>query len=413
MSQKKIDMSGNTISFNESESLNHTPRGNRIHIGLFGRTNTGKSSIINALADQEVALVSAEKGTTTDPVYKAMEIHPLGPCVLMDTPGFDDDSLLGEQRIRQTKKILAKTDIAILLFTDDNIEKERQWIALFEEENIPFLAVINKIDLHKDSSFLKETIKAQTDLDAILVSATQKIGLDTVRRALTDLVLPEKDPSICGHLVSPEDVVILVMPQDIQAPKGRLILPQVQTIRDLLDNHCLVLSVTIDQFPLSLAKLKEPPTLIITDSQVFADVYAIKPPESILTSFSVLFSRYKGDISIFVEGAHALNTLKATDRVLIAEACSHNPLDGDIGRIKLPALLRQKIHPTINIDVVSGNNFPEDLSPYALVIHCGSCMFNRKHVLSRIRQATSQGIPITNYGMAIAHMNGILDKIAI
>lgn len=392
-------------------NLNESPRGNRIHIGLFGRTNSGKSSIMNALTGQKVALVSEYKGTTTDPVYKAIELHPIGPCVIIDTAGFDDESLLGVHRVEATKKALDKTDIALVLFTNEDILQEKKWINLLQEKNIPIIPIINKVDVILDADSLSTKIKKETSLNPIQVSAKEQINLDKIREAIGEIAGSFIEPSICGHLVKEGDVVLLVMPQDIQAPKGRLILPQVQTIRDLLDNKCIVLSVTADKVSTTLEKLKAPPQLIITDSQVFPEVYAIKPKESRLTSFSVLFSRYKGDIDAFTQGAYWLDSLKAGDKVLIAEACSHNPLDGDIGRVKLPAMIHKKIHPDITVEVVSGNDFPENLTPYTLIIHCGSCMFNRKHVLSRIEQAKAQHIPITNYGIAIAHMNGILDKI--
>ncbi|WMI79998.1 [FeFe] hydrogenase H-cluster maturation GTPase HydF [Anaerotignum sp. MB30-C6] len=392
-------------------NLNESPRGNRIHIGLFGRTNSGKSSIMNALTGQKVALVSEYKGTTTDPVYKAIELHPIGPCVIIDTAGFDDESLLGAHRVEATKKVLDKTDIALVLLTNEDILQEKKWINLLQEKNIPIIPIINKVDVILDVDSLSTKIKKETSLNPIQVSAKEQINLDKIREAIGEIAGSFIEPSICAHLVKDGDVVLLVMPQDIQAPKGRLILPQVQTIRDLLDNKCIVLSVTADKVSTTLEKLKAPPQLIITDSQVFPEVYAIKPKESRLTSFSVLFSRYKGDIDAFTQGAYWLDSLKAGDKVLIAEACSHNPLDGDIGRVKLPAMIHKKIHPDITVEVVSGNDFPENLTPYTLIIHCGSCMFNRKHVLSRIEQAKAQHIPITNYGIAIAHMNGILDKI--
>lgn len=393
-------------------SLNESPRGSRTHIALFGRTNSGKSSIINALTNQEIALVSEHKGTTTDPVYKSIELHPIGPCVIIDTAGFDDESLLGEKRVEATKRILDKTDIALVLFTEENIDKEKEWITLLKEKKIPIIPVINKIDVLCNGMVLSEKIKNEIYLSPVLVSAKEKSNLDKLIEAIHDRVGDLAEPSICGHLIEEGDVVLLVMPQDIQAPKGRLILPQVQTIRDLLDSKCIVLSVTSDKFTSALEKLKEPPRVIITDSQVFSEIYEKKPEDSILTSFSVLFSRYKGDIDVFMAGAYALDQLKGGAKVLIAEACTHNPLDGDIGRIKIPNMIHHKIHPEIEIQIVAGNDFPKDLTPYSLIIHCGSCMFNRKHVLSRIEQAKSQGIPITNYGIAIAYMNGILDKIA-
>lgn len=389
--------------------MNETPRANRVHIGIFGRTNSGKSSFINALTGQETSLVSEVSGTTTDPVYKTMEIHPLGPCVLIDTAGFDDDSILGEERIRATRKILDKTDVAVVLFASFNIDKEKEWIALLQKHGIPIVALVNKMDSIA-YSMLVNKIKEELDLEAIAISASEKKNIDLAREKIVRSAQVERERSICGHLVDRQDIVLLVMPQDIQAPKGRLILPQVQTIRDLLDHKCIVISSTLDNLPSALSMLKEAPKLIITDSQIFPKVKALKPEKSTLTSFSVLFSRYKGDIDVFIEGARALEALQPGDRVLIAEACSHNALDGDIGRIKIPNLLR-KNYGEVEVVIVSGSDFPEDLSGFSVIIHCGSCMFNRKHVMSRIEKAQEAGVPITNYGLAIAFMNNMMDSI--
>lgn len=391
--------------------MNQTPNSNRLHIALFGRRNSGKSSLVNALSGQDVALVSPEAGTTTDPVYKAMEIHPLGPCVLIDTAGFDDEGTLGALRVERTREVLKKTDIAVVVFAGDDFTLEREWIENIRGEKLPLLAVVNKADV-LDAPALAQHIREQFGLEAVITSASRREGMETLVSALTRLV-PEDfaAASITGHLVTEGDVVLLVMPQDIQAPKGRLILPQVQTIRDLLDNQCTVVSTTVGKMDDALVALAAPPKLIITDSQVFKAVYDKKPPKSLLTSFSVLFARYKGDIRAFVEGAAAIDSLHEDDRILIAEACTHKPLDGDIGRVKLPALLRKNVGEGLDIQVVGGADFPDDLSPYALVIHCGGCMFNRRYVLSRVAQAVRQGVPITNYGVAIAKMTGILDKI--
>ncbi len=308
--------------------MNQTPYANRLHIALFGRRNSGKSSLVNALTGQDTVIVSPTPGTTTDPVTKAMEIHPLGPCLLIDTPGFDDEGELGEMRVERTLKIIGKTDIALLLCETGDAQ-EQEWL--------------------------------------------QRLNL--------------------------------------QAPKGRLILPQVQTIRELLDKKCLIMSCTTDKLKDTLCALANPPQLIITDSQVFHTVYEQKPAESRLTSFSVLFAGYKGDIHYYVESTFAIDRLTEQSRVLIAEACTHAPLTEDIGRVKIPHLLRKRTGEGLQIDIVSGNDFPEDLSPYNLIIHCGACMFNRKYVLSRIEQARAQQVPMTNYGVAIAHLNGILNKI--
>lgn len=390
--------------------MNETARADRVHIGIFGRTNSGKSSFVNALTGQEISLVSEVRGTTTDPVYKSMEIHPIGATVLIDTAGFDDESILGEERIRATRRILDKTDVAVLLCSSMDLSKEKEWVELFKKHSIPIVALANKMD-DIDPVALCEKIKEELGLDAVAISAKNKENIDLAREKIAQSAEVERERTICGHLVEEGDIVLLVMPQDIQAPKGRLIMPQVQTIRDLLDHRCIVISSTLDQLKNALDMLKEPPKLIITDSQIFPKVKAMQPKESILTSFSVLFSRYKGDIETFVEGAEALGRLKAGDRVLIAEACTHNALDGDIGRIKIPNLLR-KNYGAVEVEIVSGANFPEDLTGYSAIIHCGSCMFNRKHVMSRVQKAQEAGVPITNYGLAIAFMNDMMDSIS-
>lgn len=391
-----------------------TPHANRLHIALFGRRNSGKSSLINALTGQDIALVSATPGTTTDPVSKAMEVHPLGACLFIDTPGFDDDQEeLGSMRIARTLKTIEKTDVALLL-CEDGGKEEQEWMALLAQHEIPVVLILNKtdilIDIEQQACLLRENCGQQP----ILVSAKMGLGIQDVFQAILEK-LPEDfgEQTITGGLVEEGDVVLLVMPQDIQAPKGRLILPQVQTIRELLDKKCLVMSCTTDKLEDILKALVQPPKLIITDSQAFSLVYQQKPAESLLTSFSVLFAAYKGDINYFVEGASAIHKLTEQSHVLIAEACTHAPLTEDIGRVKIPHLLRQRIGKNLQIDLVSGSDFPKDLSGYDLIIHCGACMFNRKYVLSRISQARGQNIPMTNYGVAIACLTGILDKIVV
>ena len=393
-------------------SLSSTPCANRVHIGLYGKRNSGKSSLINAITNQETALVSDFAGTTTDPVYKAMEIHGIGPCMLIDTAGFDDEGELGRLRVEKTRQALEKTDIAVLVFDGRPVTEEKEWLSLLKQKKTPILAVVNKLDLLENPQAYADTLKRDYGLSPVLVSTKTREGIDKVREELIRL-LPEdyEQESITGHLVSQGDCVLLVMPQDIQAPKGRLILPQVQTIRDLLDHRCLVMSCTTDKLDEALSALKQPPKWIITDSQVFKTVYDKKPKESRLTSFSVLFANYKGDLSEFVQGAAAIESLTEHSKVLIAEACTHAPLSEDIGREKLPRMLRNKVGQGLAVDVVGGPAFPEDLSGYDLIIHCGSCMFNRRHVMSRIDRAKSQGVPITNYGVAIAKLSGILDKI--
>ena len=390
-------------------NLNNTPTANRLHIALFGRRNSGKSSLINALTGQDTALVSDIPGTTTDPVSKAMELHGIGPCVIIDTPGFDDEGTLGEMRIERTLKAIERTDIALLLCEENNLQEEAAWMQQLKAKNIPVILILNKADIRKNISSL---IEQELGEKPLLVSAKEKQGMEDIRLAILEK-LPQdfEQPSITGDLVSENDLVLLVMPQDIQAPKGRLILPQVQTMRELLDKKCLIMSCTTDKLPQTLQALARPPKLIITDSQVFKTVYEQKPAESLLTSFSVLMAGYKGDIRQFVEGASAIDRLTEHSRVLIAEACAHAPMTEDIGRVKIPRLLRKKIGEGLQIDMVSGSDFPKDLSGYDLIIHCGACMFNRKHVMSRLESASTQQIPMTNYGITLAHLMGILDKI--
>lgn len=393
-------------------SLTSTPRSNRLHIGIYGKRNSGKSSLINALTGQKIALVSDVAGTTADPVYKYMEIHGIGPCMFIDTAGFDDIGELGEMRVGQTRKAMDKTDIALVVWGDTQTEEEYDWIDAFRKRNTPVIPVINKSDILTDIEPLALEIKARLGVPPLIVSAKTREGMDHIREALIrSLPKDYEAESITGNLCSDSDLVMLIMPQDTQAPKGRLILPQVQTIRELLDKKCIVHSATADRFDEAIACLANPPKLIITDSQVFKTVYDKKPPESKLTSFSVLFAAYKGDLDYFVEGSKALDHLTESSRILIAEACTHAPLEEDIGREKIPNMLRKRVGKGLSVDVVAGNDFPQDLTPYDLVIHCGGCMFNRKHVLSRVERARSQGVPMCNYGVTIAHLSGILDKI--
>ncbi len=393
-------------------SLTDTPNANRLHIALFGRRNSGKSSLINALTGQDTALVSDTPGTTTDLVSKAMEIQGIGPCLFIDTPGFDDEGELGELRVSRTLKAIEKTDIALLLCGDTTFSHEKEMLALLKKKNIPVIPILNKIDIRENSDSLATYIEKECKIRPLLVSAKEEIGIEQIRQAILEK-LPSDfgQQSITGELTAENDLVLLVMPQDIQAPKGRLILPQVQTIRELLDKKCLVVSCTTDKLTETLQALARPPKLIITDSQVFKAVYEQKPEESKLTSFSVLFAGYKGDIHYYVESAAVIESLTEASRVLIAEACTHAPLTEDIGRVKLPRLLRKRIGEKLQIDIVGGTDFPQDLTPYDLIIHCGACMFNRKYVLSRIERARELHIPMTNYGVAIAYLNGILDQI--
>lgn len=414
-------------------TLNDTPSANRLHIGVFGKTNSGKSSLINAFTGQEVSIASDIAGTTTDPVYKAMEIHPLGACTIIDTAGFDDESELGAKRVEKTRLAAEKTDVAVIVFAADGIDKkeevdqlqemdsktmekhfaqELKWYHFFKEKNTPVLLIINKADLG-DAKALQKFLVKETNEHPLVVSAAKNEGIDRIKEALARKV-PENfgERLITGTLVGEEDLVMLVMPQDIQAPKGRLILPQVQTTRELLDKKCLIMSVTTDKF-VAAVKLVQPPKLIITDSQVFSYVYENKPKESMLTSFSVLFAAYKGDLPYYVEGAKQMDSLTEQSRVLIAECCTHAPLQEDIGRVKIPRMLKKRFGEGITVDHVSGTDFPEDLSGYDLIIQCGACMFNRKYVLSRIDRAKEQRIPMTNYGVTIAHLTGILPHVVM
>jgi len=393
-------------------SLIDTPRANRLHIGIFGKRNSGKSSLLNALTGQDIALVSDVAGTTTDPVYKAMEIYGIGPCVFIDTAGFDDVGELGKMRVEKTKMAAEKTDIALVVFSGDDLDEEKKWIDMLKSRGTPVVLVLNKVDILAGAEEIAKKIEKEYGLKPILVSTREKVGIEKVHAAIIEL-LPEgyEVKSITGRLAGEGDLVLLVMPQDIQAPKGRLILPQMQTLRDLLDKKCVVVSATTDMLDQALKGLVKPPELIITDSQVFKTVYDKKPEGSKLTSFSILFANYKGDLDYYVKSVEAIDNLTEDSKVLIAEACTHVPLEEDIGREKLPRMLRKRIGEKLTVEVVSGQDFPEDLSGYDLVIQCGACMYNRKHVLSRIERARSQGVPMSNYGVVIAYLTGILDKI--
>lgn len=390
-------------------SLNSTPRSNRLHIALFGKRNSGKSSLINALTHQNIALVSDVAGTTTDPVYQPMEIHGIGPCVFIDTAGFDDEGELGTLRIQQTVKAVDKTDIALLVCSSEDMDEEIRWIKLLKDKEIPFIVILNKVDVLPDAPSIAKEIEKRAGQAPLLVSAKRLRGIDAIRKVLIEKLRDSStQPDIVGDLVKEGDIVLLVMPQDIQAPKGRLILPQVQTLRELLDKKCLVMSCTTDKLDDTLKALSHAPQLIITDSQAFKVVAEKKPIESKLTSFSILFARQKGDLNYYRKGAETIDRLTELSHVLIAEACTHAPLTEDIGRVKLPRMLRKRIGEKLRIDIVSGTDFPDDLTNYDLIIHCGACMFNRKLVMSRIERAKKQGIPMTNYGVAIAYVNGVL-----
>ena len=397
-----------------ASGLNSAPSANRLHIGLFGKRNSGKSSLMNAMVGQEVSIVSDVAGTTTDAVQKAIEISPLGSCVFMDTAGFDDEGELGKSRVEKTKLSADKTDVALILVTDCNIEQELQWFFYFKEQNIPVIVIIHKKDMlgEEEASKLIRLIKERTKETPLLVSAKTKEGVKEVIQEIARRLPSEFGiDTITKDLVTKEDVVMLVMPQDIQAPKGRLILPQVQTIRELLDKKCVVVTVQTNQLEEALSLLKQPPKLIITDSQVFSYVHERKPKESKLTSFSVLFAGYKGDLPYYKESVKKIEALTEDSKVLIAECCAHAPLEEDIGRVKIPRLLKQRIGEGLTFKVVSGTDFPKNLTEYDLIIQCGGCMFNRRYVMSRIEEAKRQGVPMTNYGIIIAYLKGILEEI--
>lgn len=390
-------------------NLNQTPSANRIHIGFFGKRNSGKSSLINVFVNQDVSIVSNVAGTTTDPVYKAMEIQGIGPCVLIDTAGFDDIGDLGNLRNEKTKKISEKIDLAIIIFSD-NISAELSWYQHFKDKHIPIIPVISKIDLEINEEIIDD-IKKSIQCQPILISTKTKQGITELKNKIIQNIPNDYEKeSIIGNLVNSGDLILLVMPQDIQAPKGRLILPQVQVIRELLDKKCIPVATTIDTLLETLTKLNQVPDLVITDSQVFRYVYQNIPKNCKLTSFSVLMAGYKGDLSYYIESVNKLKKIDKNAKILIAECCSHIPTNEDIGRIKIPRMLKQRYLIT-NIDHVNGNDFPDDLTKYDLIIICGGCMFNRRHIISRVEQAKRQNVPMTNYGILLAYVNDILDKI--
>ena len=390
--------------------MSDTARSSRVHIGIFGRRNVGKSSLVNTLAGQAVSIVSDVAGTTTDVVWKNIELPGVGAAVLGDTAGYDDVGELGAMRVENAKKILSRIDLALLILNGNptDCELEKEWIAMFDKSGVPFVAVLGRCD---EVNNVKEWKKVLNN-DVIAFSSVTNKGKEEVLLAMASALQSNRNTDdITYGLVSSGDIVVLVMPQDAQAPKGRLIQPQVQTLRNLLDKHAIPLCCTPEELPTLLALLNSAPSLIITDSQVFAQVEKLKPENCRLTSFSVLMARHKGDIDVFRKGAETLMSLPNNAKILIAEACSHIPQNEDIGRVKLPRMLQNRFGDGLSITVVSGNDFPEDLSPYNLVIHCGACMFTRRHVMARVHQAVEQNVPITNYGIAIATLTGIIDKV--
>ncbi|MCI5503556.1 MAG: [FeFe] hydrogenase H-cluster maturation GTPase HydF [Eubacterium sp.] len=385
--------------------LNDTPSGERVHIGFFGRRNAGKSSVVNAVTGQELAVVSDTKGTTTDPVKKAMELLPIGPVMIIDTPGFDDVGALGEQRVKKTKQILNRTDVAVLVI--DAVEGmqqcDRELQNIFEEKQIPYLLVYNKMDL-------LEQIPEEKQRE-IYVSALKKERIEELKERIAAIgKVSDGKLQLVGDLIHPSDLVLLVIPIDKAAPKGRLILPQQQVIRDVLEADGAAICVKEYELRELLDKLGTTPALVITDSQVFAKVSADVPEEIPLTSFSILMARYKGLLDTAVEGVTAIDSLKDGDRILIAEGCTHHRQCDDIGSVKIPRWLRNYTGKELEIETCSGQSFPEDLSPYTLVIHCGGCMLNEREVRYRMKCAKDQQVPITNYGIAIAFMQGILKR---
>lgn len=388
------------------------PKTFRLHIGIFGRRNAGKSSILNALTQQEVSIVSEVAGTTTDPVEKPMELLPLGPVLFIDTAGIDDVGDLGEKRIAKTMAVFDRTDLGLIVTNfQDFGEYEQKLMDELKDRDIPFIIVFNKCDLHA------ENLSLTADFDSVKVNYVQTsvatgAGMSDLRQKLLRSAPDDyiNRPSILGDLVGPGEAAVLVVPIDKEAPKGRLILPQVQSIRDLLDNDCFSVVVKERELREALSRFNKPPKLVVTDSQAFLKVAADTPPEIPLTSFSILFARFQGDLTEMVRGAMAIDQLKAGDKVLIAEACSHHPIGEDIGTVKIPRWLTQYVGGKLQIDNMRGHDFPKNISEYKLIIHCGACMWNRREMLSRIMKARQAGVPITNYGLTIAYSLGIFER---
>ena len=416
-----------------------TPRSQRFQVHIIGRRNAGKSTLINALTRQTVSLVSPVPGTTTDPVRKSVELPFAGPAVLVDTAGIDDVGELGQARLEATARVLQQADLVLFVRSASDPEPaedglEAAWMKRLAERRLPWILVLNEADARPADPLISEEdlvlgvdpgipddIAKRLAADGMMpptavtsVNAASGAGINRLLAVITKLKnTAAEEPFILGGLIRPGELVLMVMPQDKQAPKGRLILPQVQTLRELLDRHCMTLCVSTEELPAALAALKGPPALIITDSQVFTQVLPHVPAETRLTSFSVLFAAYKGDGAVFAEGAKHLRKLTPNSRILIAEACTHRPMNEDIGRVQLPRLLERELGPNLQISYAQGENWPQDLHGIDLVIHCGACMFGRTHVQERLRQLLLAGVPITNYGMAIAELNQMLEHVSI
>jgi len=389
-----------------------TPKGLRLHIGIFGRRNSGKSTLMNALVGQSVSIVSDQPGTTTDPVEKTFELAPLGPVVFIDTAGFDDVGALGELRIKRTREVLARADIGLVVVGEEGLGSfELELIAALREAETPLLVVFNKSDLVAPAPAQVEQLE-RDEIETVTISAVRSIGIDRLKEALFRLA-PEtclEEARLVGDLIKAGDLVVLVVPIDLGAPKGRLILPQVQTLRDILDSDALSLTVKEREWAHALSRLTEKPKLVICDSQVVLKVAADTPPEIRMTTFSILMARFKGDMAGLAAGAGMISRLRPGDRVLIAEACAHHALADDIGCVKIPRWLRQFAGGHLEVEVRSGNDFPDDLTPYALVVQCGGCTVTRKQILVRQYRAERQGVPMTNYGMAISVVQGVLER---
>lgn len=391
--------------------MNETPRGERVHIALFGKRNAGKSSMINAITNQDIAIVSDVKGTTTDPVYKAMELLPIGPVVLIDTPGLDDEGNLGALRVAKTREVLSKTDIALLVLDvkESLSALEETLILELKERKIPTLLLLNKIDTVEHWEEQKN-VAEKTGFPVIPVSAFTGEGIDSLKNHLGERFQERNEKCIVGDLIAPGDFVVLVVPIDKAAPKGRLILPQQQTIRDILDHGGISIVVRDTELADTLQQLGKPPRLVITDSQVFGKVAKIVPKDIPLTSFSILFARYKGELPDLIQGTKALEQLQDGDYILMGEGCTHHRQCDDIGTVKLPRWIKEYTKKEIHIETSSGTGFPEDLQKYSLIVHCGGCTLNEKEMKNRQQRARQQKIPMVNYGIAIAYMNGILKR---